>query len=100
MSKCELSAKGPVVKNLVSHSNRKTKTIAQPNVQYKRIYSQALDQMIRFKVAVSAIRDLEKTGGLDRYIINQKDNLLSRRALSLKFKILSKLNSTKSAKSK
>lgn len=91
MSKCELSAKKPVVKNLVSHSNRKTKTRAMPNVQYKKIYSQTFDKMVRFKVAVSAIRDLEKMGGLDRYLLKQDDSLLSKKALELKNKILAKI---------
>ena len=37
MPRCELTAKSPEVKNLVSHSNIKTKSVAIPNVQQKRV---------------------------------------------------------------
>ena len=33
MARCELTGKGPVVKNLVSHSNIKTKSTANANIQ-------------------------------------------------------------------
>ncbi len=33
MGRCELTGKAPVVKNLVSHSNIKTKSIQRPNLQ-------------------------------------------------------------------
>jgi len=32
MAKCELTGKGPIVKNNVSHSNVKTKKWAKPNI--------------------------------------------------------------------
>ena len=81
MSRCELSGKGPVVKNLVSHSNIKTKSVAQPNVQRKRIFSKTLNQMVRLYMATSTIRDMEHTGGFDQYILNQNDGVLSKRAV-------------------
>lgn len=92
MSRCELSGKGPVVKNLVSHSNIKTKFLAQPNVQRKQIFSSALGRSVRLSVATSTIRDLEHNGGLDTYILNQPDKALSQRALTIKGKIRSALN--------
>ncbi len=95
MSQCELTGKKPVVKNLVSHSNIKTKTIAQPNIQSKRIYSKILNQMVRFKLATSAIRDMEHQGGFDVFIINQSSSKLSKRAVDIKARILKKLRSRK-----
>ena len=92
MPRCELSGKGPVVKNLVSHSNIKTKSTAHPNIQNKRIYSQAMNGFFGFKVATSTIRTIEHTGGLDSYILKQNDKKLSKRALTLKNKIKSKLS--------
>lgn len=93
MSRCELTGKGPVVKNLVSHSNIKTKSTAQPNVQKKRIFSRALNQMVRFQVATSAIRDMEHMGGFDNFILNQDDKCLSKRALAVKLRIKKKISS-------
>ncbi len=92
MSRCELSGKAPVVKNLVSHSNIKTKSIAQPNVQRKRIFSKTLNEMVRLYMATSTIRDMEHTGGFDKYILNQTDDVLSRRALDVKSRIRRKMS--------
>ena len=95
MSKCEITGKGPVVKNLVSHSNIKTKSIALPNVQKKRIFSRSLNQMVRLQVATSAIRDMEHMGGFDNFILNQDDSKPSKGALAVKLKIKKKIGSNK-----
>lgn len=95
MSRCELTGKGPVVKNLVSHSNIKTKTRAMPNVQQKRLFSKALNQMISLKVATSAIKSMEHMGGFDTFLLNQKSSLLSKRAQAVKLRILRKIGSQK-----
>lgn len=92
MSRCELSGKGPTVKNRVSHSNIKTKFRVQPNVQRKQVFSSALGRMVRFYMATSTIRSLEHVGGFDTYILNAKDALLSKRALETKTKIKSLLS--------
>ncbi len=97
MSRCELSGKSPVVKNLVSHSNIKTKSTAMPNVQRKRIFSKTLNQMVRLYMATSTIRDMEHTGGFDKYILNQDDSVLSQRALDVKARIRRKINKAKKA---
>jgi large subunit ribosomal protein L28 len=91
MGRCELTGKGPVVKNLVSHSNIKTKSTAQPNIQKKRLFSQALGQMVTLRIAASTIRDMEHRGGLDQYILNSNDEKLSKRAGVIKARIRSKL---------
>lgn len=98
MGRCEITGKGPVVKNLVSHSNIKTKTIAQPNVQQKRIFSRVLNAMVSLKLATSTLRSMEHNGGFDTFILNQKDDKLSKRALEIKKKIKNKMKA-KSSKS-
>ncbi|MBY0555519.1 50S ribosomal protein L28 [bacterium] len=92
MSRCELTGKSPVVKNLVSHSNIKTKSTAMPNVQRKRIFSRTLNEMVRLYVATSAIRDMEHSGGFDQFIMNQPSEVLSKRAMEVKTKIRRKMN--------
>lgn len=92
MSRCELTGKSPVVKNLVSHSNIKTKSTALPNVQRKRIFSRTLNEMVRLYVATSAIRDMEHTGGFDKFILNQPNELLSKRAVDVKARIRRRMN--------
>ena len=97
MSRCELSGKSPVVKNLVSHSNIKTKSVANPNVQRKRIFSKSLNQMVRLYMATSTIRDMEHMGGFDKYILNQNDQVLSKRAMDIKSRIKRKITKAKKA---
>lgn len=101
MARCELSGKGPVVKNLVSHSNIKTKFKAQPNIQKKQVFSNALGRLVTLKLATTTIKSIEHNGGLDPYILNQKDSVLSKRALEVKSRIQAKLrkkSKTKGAK--
>lgn len=91
MSRCELSGKSPVVKNLVSHSNIKTKSTAHPNIQNKKFVSEALDQNFSFKVAASTLKTIEHMGGFDKFILKQDDAILSKKALTVKNKIAKKI---------
>ena len=97
MARCELTGKSPVVKNLVSHSNIKTKSIAMPNIQKKRIYSPTLDQSVTLKVATSALKSMEHSGGFDKYILNQPSETLSKRALAVQGRIRKKITTKKKA---
>lgn len=92
MARCELTAKGPTVKNLVSHSNIKTKSVNNPNVQYKKLFSRTLGRQVTFKVATTTIKSLEARGGLDVFLLNAPDRDLSRRALAVKNQIRRKMN--------
>ena len=99
MSRCELTGKSRVVKNLVSHSNIKTKSVALPNVQRKRIFSRSLNQMVRLYIATSALRDMEHIGGFDQFILNQPTEVLSKRAVVVQSQVRRKMNkSSKKAK--
>lgn len=91
MPRCELTGKSPEVKNLVSHSNIKTKSVALPNVQQKRLYSGLLGQMISLKIAASTIKSIDHVGSIDKFLLNQDDKCLSKRALTLKTRMLRKL---------
>lgn len=98
MPRCELTGKAPQVKNLVSHSNIKTKSIALPNVQQKRLFSGLLGQMVSLKLASSTIRSIDHVGSFDKFILNQPDNVLSKRALTLKTRMLRRLRGQGSKK--
>lgn len=59
---CELTGKGPMSGNHVSHSNRKTKRRFLPNLQRKRFFIPELNEWIDLKVSTSAIRTINKKG--------------------------------------
>ena len=100
MPRCELTGKSPEVKNLVSHSNIKTKSVALPNVQQKRLFSNLLGEMVNLKMATSTIRSIDHMGSLDKFILNQPETKLSKRALTLKTRMLRKLRGQAPAKKK
>ena len=87
MPRCELTGKRPVIKNLVSHSNIKTKKVAQPNVQRKRVFSRSLNRLVTLNMATSTIRSLEHFGGFDKFILNQCPEKMSPRALEVQKQI-------------
>ncbi|MFK8139016.1 MAG: 50S ribosomal protein L28 [Bdellovibrionales bacterium] len=91
MAQCELTGKGPVSKNLVSHSNIKTKSVAKPNIKPKKLHSQALNEFITLNIAASTLRTLENKKGLDSFILAQEDKNLSKRALTAKARIRRRL---------
>ncbi len=98
MARCELTGKGPAVKNLVSHSNIKTKSRNKPNVQSKKMFSRTLNRQVTLKIATSTIKALEASGGFDKFILNACDTGLSRRALTVKNQIKRKIGGPKKAK--
>lgn len=92
MARCELTGLSPVSKNLVSHSNIKTKTTAMPNVQRRRLFSNTLGQFVSLKLATSTLKSLDHVGGFDKFILNQKDSVMSLRARTVKNRIRRKIS--------
>ena len=58
--------------NNVSFSMKKTKRKFKPNVQKKRLYSEILDEMVNFHVTTSALRTIDKYGGVDNYLMKSE----------------------------
>jgi large subunit ribosomal protein L28 len=50
----------------------KTRRTWSPNIQSKRLYSNALQKFIRVKVSTRALRTIDKVGGLDEYLLGDK----------------------------
>ncbi|HEV2561169.1 MAG TPA: 50S ribosomal protein L28 [Rhizomicrobium sp.] len=88
--RCELTGKGVLVGNNVSHANNKTKRVYRPNLQTITLASDALGQSVRLKVSTNALRTMDRIGGLDAFLLKAKDNVLSVRALRLKRMIVKK----------
>jgi large subunit ribosomal protein L28 len=59
---CQLSGKGPVSGNSVSHSNHKTKRRFLPNLQRKRFYIPELDSWVTLRVSCSALKSIDRLG--------------------------------------
>jgi large subunit ribosomal protein L28 len=59
---CDLTGKGPMSGNKVSHSNRKTRRKFLPNLKMKRFFVPELDEWITLKVSTEALRTINKKG--------------------------------------
>ena len=81
---CELTGKGPMTGNNVSHANNKTKRRFLPNLTETALMSETLGRTFRLKVSSSALRTVDHRGGLDGYLAKAKDAELSPRALKIK----------------
>eukprot|EP00878_Enallax_costatus_P020242 GHUV01021392.1.p1 GENE.GHUV01021392.1~~GHUV01021392.1.p1 ORF type:complete len:170 (+),score=50.95 GHUV01021392.1:932-1441(+) len=54
----------------------RSKKLRKPNVVKASLYSQALGEFVRLKVTTTALRQIDKAGGLDRYLLKTPDSLL------------------------
>jgi large subunit ribosomal protein L28 len=81
---CELTGKKPMVGHKVSHSNIKTKRRYLPNLVNVTVHSDALGQSYSARVTASALRTVDKRGGLDAFLAKAKDEELSAKMLKIK----------------
>jgi len=82
--RCELTGKGPMVGNNVSHANNKTRRRFLPNLNETALMSEALGRTFRLRVSASALRTVDARGGLDGFLAKAKDVELSSKALRIK----------------
>ncbi|HUJ48298.1 MAG TPA: 50S ribosomal protein L28 [Rhizomicrobium sp.] len=88
--RCELTGKGPQVGHHVSHANNKKKRVFRPNLQTISLASEALGHDVRLKISMNALRSVDRSGGIDPFLLKSKDDVLSDRALRLKRQIAKK----------
>jgi large subunit ribosomal protein L28 len=85
--RCELTGKGPMTGNNVSHANNKTRRRFLPNLNDVTLQSEALDRGIKLRISASALRSVDHRGGLDAFLAKAKDDELSANALKVKKEI-------------
>ena len=86
--RCDITGKGVLVGNNVSHANNKTKRRFLPNLQVTSMLSDALGQAVRLRLSANAIRTIEINGGLDAYLLSVSDGRLPTEARQLKRRIV------------
>ena len=59
---CQVTGKGPMVGNNVSHANNKTKRRFLPNLQYRRFWVESENRFVRLRVSNAALRLIDKVG--------------------------------------
>lgn len=62
--------------NSISFSHSRHKRFFHPNVQNKRLWSDALDDFVRFKVTTKALKAIDDYGGIDNYVLQLDQRLV------------------------
>ncbi|MEG8057349.1 50S ribosomal protein L28 [Sphingomonas sp. 22L2VL55-3] len=88
---CELTGKGRMVGNNVSHANNKTKRTFLPNLQNVTLLSDLLEKGVKLRVSTHGLRTVEHNGGLDNWLVKVSDDKLSLRVRRLKREVVKKI---------
>lgn len=81
---CEFTGKRPVSGNNVSHANNRTKRRFIPNLCDVTLISDRLGRSFKFRISAHALRSVDHRGGLDSFLLKQKDEQLSGRVRRIK----------------
>ncbi len=82
--RCELTGKGVMTGNNVSHALNRTRRRFLPNLCDVTLLSEALDRPVKLRISAAALRTVEHRGGLDAFLMKAKDEQLSDRARGIK----------------
>lgn len=84
---CELTGKGPMSGNTISHANNKNRRRFLPNLNDVTLTSDILGQSFKLRISAAALRTVDHRGGLDAFLAKAKDDELSVSALKIKKEI-------------
>ena len=59
---CQVTGKGPIVGNHVSHANNKTKRRYLPNLQYRKFFVESENRWVKMRVSNAGLRLIDKKG--------------------------------------
>jgi len=86
--RCELSGKGVLTGNNVSHAKNRSRRRFLPNLNNVTLMSESLGRSFSFRIAASTLRTVDHRGGLDAYLIKARDTELSPSALKVKKEVV------------
>ena len=85
--RCQITGKGVLSGNNVSHANNKTRRRFLPNLQVSSMLSDILGTSITMRLSTRAIRTVEHNGGIDAFLLGTPNSRLPAAALALKRRI-------------
>ena len=86
--RCQMTGKGVLSGNNVSHANNKTRRRYLPNLQETSLLSDALGTQVRVRVSTRALRTIEHNGGLDSFLLGTPNRDLPEAAQVIKRRIV------------
>ncbi len=75
--RCEITGKGVLSGNNVSHANNKTRRRFLPNLQVTSLLSDILGHEVRMRLSTRAIRTVEHNGGIDAFLLGTPNTKLT-----------------------
>ncbi|WP_415182093.1 50S ribosomal protein L28 [Phaeovulum sp.] len=81
---CELTGKGPMTGNKVSHANNRSRRRFLPNLNDVTLISDVLGQSFKLRISAAGLRSVDHRGGLDAYLAKANDSELSVNAQQIK----------------
>jgi large subunit ribosomal protein L28 len=85
--RCEITDKGVLSGNNVSHANNKTRRRFLPNLQVTSLLSDILGHEVRLRMSTRAIRTVEHNGGIDAFLLGTRNAKLTDEGKTLKRRI-------------
>jgi len=95
--RCEITGKGPMVGNNVSHAKNRTKRRFLPNLQKISFFSDILKKGISVVSSVNGIRTVEHKGGIDSFLLNTAPTKLDPSLRKWRKVLVAKTEDTKAA---
>ena len=85
--RCEITGKGVLSGNNVSHANNRTRRRFLPNLQITSLLSDILGFEVRMRLSTRAIRTVEHNGGIDAFLLGKANTKLTVEGKALKRRI-------------
>ena len=98
--RCEITGKGPLYGNNVSHANNKTRRRFLPNLQEASFFSSALKRNVAITASTSGIRTVEHKGGIDNFLLGKAPSKLTPALRKIRKQIVEKAGEQKPAPKK
>ena len=86
--RCQVTGKGVLSGNNVSHANNKTRRRFLPNMQDTSMLSDILGAAVHMRLSTHGIRTVEHNGGIDAFLLSTPNRRLPVEAVAMKRRIL------------
>ena len=87
--RCQITGKTVMSGNNVSHAKNRTRRRFLPNLQHASMQSEILGRKVGLRLSTSAMRTIEKHGGLDAFLLQARNAELADEARILQREIMS-----------
>ena len=86
--RCQITGKGVLSGNNVSHANNKTRRRFLPNLQESSMLSDILGASVHMRVSTRGLRTIEHNGGIDAFLLSTPNRRLPPEAQVIKRRLL------------